>query len=270
MPRFTFRFGELKNVSSGDRPQINLEQVRDKIEEEGIVGDQGNRIWCRKPILGPSSIYFEFLKEVPEQYPAFSDDDRIVSEEIARVRAMHCILFENGVYGFESKREVMDQDAFEYIFDKLDERYDLHRFDSLDLQTMRRFYKRSYEVRKFKAEHIGEREPNPRVTDQELREITEDTGLKTNSIVASVGRAKNNLKEVSLFQDGIAKFSDLPMIKTRDSEGKIQQLRDSGRLDFSISADDEDEQAIGIRNRVRNAMQNMFNVEVSEEEDDNE
>ncbi|MFC6613669.1 hypothetical protein ACFQAS_01620 [Halopenitus salinus] len=91
-----------------------------------------------------------------------------------------------------------------------------------------------------KAQNIREREPNPHVTDEEIREITEDTGLKTNSVVASVGRSKKSLKDVSLFDDGITKYSDLPMTKYRDPEANIHKLRDSGRFDFGINASDNE------------------------------
>lgn len=272
MSRFTFRFGELNKEGTGVRPEINLDRISNKLEEDGIVGEKGSRKWGRKPIKGKNSVYFEFIKEISQEYPALSNEEEgeIVTEEANRIKSMHFLIFENGVYGFESRRGVYDGDALRYIFDDLDDKYDYTRFDSLDLSTMRDFYKESHEVRKFKAENIGEREPNPHVTDEELREITEDTGLETNSIIASVGRAKKNLKEVSLFDDGIAKYSDLPMIKSRDLEDNIRKLRDSGRLDFGVSTEDEDEeaQASEIRDTVSGVMRNLFRVDVSDDDDD--
>lgn len=254
-----------------EKGDIDLNGIHQKVEDEGIVGSSPNRRWARKPIKGANSLYFEFIKELPQKYPTFSEDDEedIVTDEIERIRSLHFLLFTNGVYGFESRRDVSDIDVFQYLFEEFESKYEVNRFDSLSLDTMRQFYKDSYEVRKIKAENIGEREPNPRVTDQELRELTEDTGLKTNSIIASVGRARENLQEVSLFDNGIAKYSDLPMIKSRDFEGEIQKLRDSGRFDFGVDHTDEEEeeQAAEIRDKVREVMRSMFNINISDEED---
>lgn len=270
MPRFTFRFGALKKQGTDSQPEIDLDQIQQKLEEEGIVGEQGNRRWGRKPIKGSDSVYFEFIKELPEKYNTLSDDHRIVSEEISRVKTMHFIIFENGIYGFESRTKVQDIDALEYLFDNFEEDLEADRFDSLDIDTMRDFYKESFEVRKFKAENIGQRKPNPRITDEELKKLTEDTGLRTKSITASVGRAKKNLQDVSLFDDGIVKYSDLPMIRSRDSEGNIRKLRNSGRFDFGTSAGDEEEeeQASEIRSTVRTVMRNLFNVSIRDDSND--
>jgi|GEM_PF-2612438 len=265
MPRFTFRFGELNKAGTDERPEIDLDSVLGFIEEEGIVGDEGDRKWARNPIRGENSLYFEFIKEIPEEFQTFSEEDRIVTEEVGRIRAMHFLLFEDGFYGFESRKGIHDGDVLKYVFEDYSERYDSYRFESLDLSKMRDFYKKSYEVRKFKAENIGERAPNPRITDEELKEITEDTGLRTHSIIASVGRAYENLQDVSLFDDGIAKYSDLPMIKSRDAGGNIRKLRDSGRFDFGVSTDDESEeaQAAEIRDTVRSVMRELFDVSLA-------
>lgn len=195
MPRFTFRFGELNKRGTETRPELNLTEIENSVEDKEIEGEKGDRRWASKLNRGPDSIYFELISETPLEYQSLSDDNRIVSEEVDRIKGMHFILFENGLFGFESRKGIHYLDALKYIFPEYDDNYESNIFDNLDLDTMRSFYKGSHEVRKLKADNIGERPPNPRVTDKELKEITEDTGLRTKSITASVGRAKENLQK---------------------------------------------------------------------------
>jgi hypothetical protein len=266
MPRFTFRFGEFE----GDEPLPHLSRLQEVAENNGIFGPSGEQRGAYKHHLGNDFFYMEFVKEVPENVVTLEDGD-FQEQEIARARVMEFLLFEDRTYGFESRRGVYDSDVFAYLLEDYEADYSLRRYESLSLDTMRQFYKNSTRVKKIKAEVLGEYEPNPHVTDEEVRELTEDFGQHSKSIVASVGRKKEDLKQAILIEDGIARYSDLSMIKSVTSEGSLRKLRDSGRFDFGVASDlDESEQAQEVRDTVSSFVRNIISNDTPDDDDDDD
>ncbi|EMA30965.1 hypothetical protein C444_08600 [Haloarcula japonica DSM 6131] len=218
--------------------------------------------------MGNDFLYVDFVKEVSEEVTQI-EEGSFKATEIPHARRMQFLLFENGTYAFESRRGVYDSDVFEYLLEDYDFQYSLSRYESLGLDAMRRFYKGSDRVKKLKADEIGQHEPNPHVTDEEIRELTEDFGQHSRSIIASVGRTKENLRNAKFIKDGVAKYSGLSMIKSVTPEGEIRKLRDSGRFDFGVDADkDEDEQAQSVRDTVSNVIRNVFDGASVDDDDD--
>ena len=265
MSRFTFRFGEFQ----GDERLPPLSHLREVAERNGIFGPMGEQRGAYDYHLGDDFLYLDFVKEVSENVTQI-EEGAFQQTEVPHARRMQVLLFENGTYGFESRRGVYDSDVFEYLLEDYEFEYSLSRYESLGLDAMRNFYKSSHRVKKLKADEIGKHEPNPHMTDKEVRELTEDFGQHSRSFVASVGRAKENLKEAKLVKDGIAKYSDLSMIKSATPDDSIRKLRDSGRFDFGIDADkDEDEQAEEVRDIVSNVVRNVFDgATVTDDDDD--
>jgi hypothetical protein len=265
MSRFTFRFGEFE----GDESLPPLQHLQEVAESKGIFGPSGNQRGAYRYHLGDDFFYMEFAKEVSEDITIL-DDGSFQQEKIARARTMRFILFENGTYGFESRRGIYDADAFDYLLEEYDSEFELHQYDQLSLSSMRDFYKNSEKVRKIKAEDLGQYEPNPHVTDEEVRELTEDFGQHSKSVIASVGHKKEDLKKAILVDDGIAKYSDLSMIKSVTVDGALRKLRDSGRFDFGVDSDlDETEQTREVRDTVSNFIRNIISND-SPVSDDND
>lgn len=157
-------------------------------------------------------------------------------------------------------------DVFDYFLDEFSIEYELNHYEDLSLDSMRKFYKNADRIKKIKAKNIGKREPNPTITDETIKEITEDYGENSNSITASVGRTKENLQSARFIKDGIAKYSDLNRIN-RVNRGKIEKLRDSGIFDFLIDAGkDEEEQAEEVRDTVSSIVRSVFSGESAESE----
>lgn len=254
MPRYTFRFGEFQ----GDEALPPLSHLQEVASRNGIYGPTGEQRGAYRHYLGDDFLYLEFAKEISEDVVTI-DEGVFQEEKISRAKLMQFVLLEGGTYGYESRRGMYDSDVFEYLLEDFTFEYDLLRYESLSLDTMRDFYKGSTRVKKIKAEDLGEYEPNPHVTDEEVRELTEDFGQHSKSIVASVGRKKENLKEAILVEDGIAKYSDLSMIKSVTVDGALRKLRDSGRFDFGVDADlDESEQAEEVRNTVSDFIRDII------------
>ena len=263
MPRYTFRFGEFE----GDESLPSLREFEDVAESYGIYGPSGQQRGAYRSHLGDDFFYMEFAKEVSEEILQI-DEGAFNEEEISRARMMQFVVFNDGTYGYESRRGVYDTDAFDYLLTNYDFDYELKRYEQLSLNTMRKFYKESAIVKKIKADHIGEYEPNPHVTDEEIREITEDFGQHSRSIVASVGRTKENLKQARFIKDGIAKYSGLSMVKSVTRNDELRMLRDSGRFDFGVDTDkDKIEQAQEVRNTVGNFIRNIISDDEVENED---
>lgn len=254
MPRFTFRFGEFE----GDERLPPLNELRNVAERNDIFGRRGEQRGAYEYHLGDDFLYMDFVKEVPEEITQI-EDEGFSEIKVPHAKRMRFLIFENGTYGFESRKQVYDSDVFEYLLEDYEFEYTLKRYEKLGLEAMRRFYKKSSHVKKLKADEIGEHEPNPHVTDEEIRELTEDFGRHSSSVVASVGRTKENLKEAQLIKDGLAKYSDLSMVKSLTPDNSIRKLRDSGRFDFGVDSDaDEDEQAQMVRDTVSNVVRNVF------------
>lgn len=186
MPRFTFRFGEF----TGDEGLPPLENLAEEVERKGIYGYQGEKSGAYKHEVGDDFLYIDFVKEVPVSVMQLNEDGDFKQEEVANAKRMQFLLFENGTYGFESRDKVYDSDVFDYLLEdeKYEFDYDLQRFETLSLKQMRSFYKESHKVKKLKADEIGMHEPNPHITDEEIKEITEDFGEYSQSFLASVGR----------------------------------------------------------------------------------
>ena len=266
MPRFTFRFGEFR----GDESLPPLSYFEEVALANGIFGPTGDQRGAYRHHLGEDYFYMEFVKEVNEDIQTL-DEGVFKEEKIARARTMQFLVFSDGTYGFESRRGIYDSDPFEYLLEDFDFEYELKQYDTLSLDTMRDFYKSNARIKKMKAEDLGEFEPNPHVTDEDVRELTEDFGQHSKSIVASVGRKKENLKEAILIDDGIAKYSDLSMIKAVTLDGSLRKLRDSGRFDFGVDADkDEVEQAEDVRNTVSDFIRDIISNDSPEEENGQE
>lgn len=264
MSQFTFRFGEFR----GDQSLPPLSHFQEIAEKNGIYGPSGEERGAYNHQLGRDYFYMEFAKEVPEEILTL-EEGSFEQEEISRARMMKFIIFEDGTYGYESRRGVYDSDAFEYLLEDHDFEYELSRLESLSLDTMRSFYKNSSRVKKIKAEDLGEYEPNPHVTDEEIRDLTEDFGRHSKSVVASVGRKKEDLADAKMIKDGIAKYSGLSMIRSVTSEGALRRLRDSARFDFGVSEErDEEEQAEEVRDVVSNFIRTTISNETVDSDDD--
>lgn len=264
MSQFTFRFGEFQ----GDERLPPLSHFQEVAERNGIYGPSGEERGAYNHHLGRDYFYMEFAKEVPEEVLTL-EEGSFQQEEISRARMMKFIIFEDGTYGFESRRGVQDADAFEYLLEEYEFDYKLSRFESLSLDTMRSFYKDSTRVKKIKAQDLGEYEPNPHVTDEEIRELTEDFGRHSKSIVASVGRKKEDLKDAKMIKDGIAKYSGLSMVRSVTPDGSLRRLRDSARFDFGVSADeDEEEQAEEVRDIVSNFIRGTISNDTPDQDGD--
>lgn len=254
MPRFTFRFGEFK----GDETLPPLRALRETTERKGIYGRSGDQKGAYRTYSGQDYLYIDFAKEVPENIMTIKDGD-FIEQEISRARRMQFLLFRDGTYAYESRRGIYDSDVFEYLLNDFDISYELQRYEQLGLDAMRSFYKDSNIVKKLKAEEIGKHEPNPHVTDEEVRELTEDFGQHSRSFVASVGRTKENLKLAKIIEDGLAKYSHLSMVKSENYDGALRKLRDSGRFDFGVDSDkSEEEQAEEVRDTVASVIRSVF------------
>jgi len=264
MPRFTFRFGEF----TGDERLPPLAQLDDVAERNGIYGPSGEQRGAYRHFLGDDYLFVEFVKEISEDFMTL-EEGSFSKAEVSRARTMRFVLFEDGTYGFESRRGVRDSDIFDYLLEDYDFEYTLERYNHLSLDTMREFYKDSSRVKKIKAEDLGEYEPNPHVTDEEIRELTEEFGQHSKSVVASVGHMKEDLKGASLIDDGFAKYSDLSMIKAVTPNGALRKLRDSGRFDFGVDSDkDESEQAEAVRDTVSSFIRRTVSDESPDDDDD--
>lgn len=263
MSRYTFRFGEF----DGDESLPPLKRFEEIAEKNGIFGPEGEQRGAYRHHLGEGFFYMEFAKEVSEEIVTL-DEGAFKQRGISRARMMRFLLFEDGTYGFESRRGVYDSDAFEYLLEDYEFDYDLRRYESLSLKTMRNFYKQSARVKKIKADEIGKHEPNPHVTDEEIRVLTEDFGQHSRSFIASVGRTKENLKEAKFISEGVAKYSGLSMIKSLSSDGALRKLRESGRFDFGVAEDkDESERAEEIRDTVSNVMRDVISEDTQVDDD---
>lgn len=256
MPRVNFRFG---NVSIEGTNPPTLTQLTESAKERNIQGPPNYRQGAEEVIEGNNYIFIRYLKEISEEVMAFNENDDVVQKEQFRARAMRFLLLENGNYAFESRQQVSDSDAIEYLLEDFGNSFDLSRYSNLNLNQMREFYKKRPEIRRIKVENIGKREPNPTWPEEDIEEIVDETGKEAESGEFSVKRTNNNLKNVDIIDKGYARLSDLPFIRARNSTGAIQELTDNGRFTFTYPSElDDSEQSQRIHDTAINILRELF------------
>lgn len=253
------------DIENGGLP--DLEEIAETADEKGFTGPEGRRRGIRNLVVGEDYISMDFVKETKDEYTRLDDHNQDTEDVRYPRRVMRLLLLESGHYGFESRRDVKDGDALRFLLSPFNLDYDYERYEDLTQEVMHKFYKESYKVRKIKARNIGEREPNPTPPPKVIQELVEESGDEINNSTFSTGREDNNLQEAEVVDEGFAKMSDLSKIKSKDRDGEIEELRVSGRLEFSYpsTTTEEDEEDITeedqghfIRNKVKNALDTLF------------
>lgn len=246
MSKVRFRFGSVQTTSQ----LPPLEAIRDAVEDAGIFGYEGNRRGAEAAYIGEDSLYINFVKEVGENVRRLDNNDDVVQRKEFFAREMRFFLLEDGTYGYETTRGVTEKDALSYLLEPFDLGFEIERVEELNLDQMRKFYKSRPKIRNVKVDNIGKREPNPTWPNEKIRELVEEAGEETDNSEFSVGHKNNNLKNVSIVDEGFARISDLTYVRARDENGNIQDLTDSGRFGFTVSSDiSEDEKEASQRIR---------------------
>lgn len=261
MGEITLRFGKV-SVFRSQFP--SLYRIKSALDEYGVVGSEGERNGVDRATIEEDYLFGRYSKEVEEQDFRFNSENEVVPIEFDSARSLQFFLLEDGTYAYESKRGVSDTDLIPYIFEILEDEYeyDYGRYEEFDLDTMRAFYKGHEKVRKLKVNEIGEKDPNPHWGQDEITELTQDTGEDTDNTTFSVGRQYEDLKNADLIDEGFARLSNLVRIRARNQDGDIEDLRESGRLGTTYSEKlDEEEQREKIRNAAINALQLISAVE---------
>jgi hypothetical protein len=256
MPEVTLRFGEIKTPSE-ELP--SLDALADDAERRGIVGDVRDRQGAREVFRESDYLFFEYVREVREEVSQFNAADEVVVGDQYLARVMRFLLIGDGTYVFESRRGVTNEDAIRYLLQPHGTSYQTEIFDSLSRKRMKRFYESREQVRRLKVNNVGERKPNPHWPDEHIRDLVENTGESTDNSEFSVGRKDRNLKDAELIDDGFVELSDLSVVRARDSEGNIQELRDTGRFSFTYPSDlDPEEQSRLIRTVAIEVIRDLF------------
>lgn len=264
MGEITLRFGKVSVFGYGFP---SLRDIKDAMDESGIIGSEGERNGVERTTLEEDYLFGLYFKEIEEQDYQFNSENEVVLVEFGSARSLQFFLLKDGTYAYESKRGVSDDDVISYIFDVLDEdyEYEYSRYEEFSLDTMRMFYKSHEEVRKLKVNEIGEKEPNPHWGREEITEITEDTGENTDNTTFSVGRIYTNLKNADLIHEGFARLSNLQLIRARNQDGDIEEVRESGRLGTTYSENlDEEEQREKVRDAAVDTLQTVSETDDTE------
>lgn len=256
MPNLTFRFGR---VTTKSLSLPNISELADRTKERGVVGDIGERRGAIEVFAHDDYLFLRFVKDDFQKIPRLDSDNTPIESNVERARYMTLMMLQDGTYAYESRRGVSDREALDYLFQPYNIVFDIQRYEELDLDHMREFYKSRPQIRKIKLKDIGEKEPNPNWPDDQIQQLVGETGKEVNLSVFSVGRANNNLKNVEIINNGFAKLSSLPFIKARDSDDEIEELRESGRYSFDVDSElDETERSERIREKAVGLARRLF------------
>jgi hypothetical protein len=236
--QFNFRAGYLENED-----QIPpLSEIKEVLDKTDIVGTSGNRRWVRRVQYDEEHelLYFIFLKEIETTLRVYNEDEGAPGEEeVFPLRSMKVIMGSGGNYVYESVQAVSHQQAMDFVFSLFDEEeVEAKEHGSLNRTLMLDFYNNYLDqVKRFKVEDIGKREPNPGPIRSELREILDGYGDVIDNSEHSVGREDNDARQNDLAH-AFAETSEVQRVRGEDEDGRTQELTLSGI--FRTRYDDED------------------------------
>lgn len=260
--QFNFRAGHLEN--EGDIPPLS--EIESILDDTGIVGEAGDRRWVRRVHYDEDHelLYFIFLKETESTLRVYNEEEGTPGEEeVFPLRSMKVILGAEGNYVYESVQSVSHQQAMRFVFGLFDKEDEVEpkEHGTLSRTLMLDFYNNYLDqVKRFKVEDIGKREPNPGPIRSELREILDAYGDVIDNSEHSVGREDNDTREDDLAH-AFAETSEVQRVRGEDEDGRTQELTQSGI--FRTRYDDEDmtpeEEANFVVSRISDVFGDIFN-----------
>jgi hypothetical protein len=255
--RRSFAFGKIENLTTP------LEELENYASGREFEGDLGNRKGLRNIYRSENYLYFTFVKEIEDEYTGLDKDNEDTTKTSYPRKTMRVIVRDNGQFIFESRDQIYPEGAFRFLLEEKEENFDIKIYgeDKFDLNVMRAFYKSNKVIKKIKTKEIGEKKPNPHITDEEIKEITEQAGKHTSSGEFSVGHRKKNLKDADIVNEGFAKYSHLQKIYAEDEEENRRELSDRGKLRLSFPDDlDEQDESATIISTARSILDKLDDV----------
>ncbi|OYR58763.1 hypothetical protein DJ83_14505 [Halorubrum ezzemoulense] len=230
-----------------------MEALADEVENQGFFGYEGELRGAEDFVTGEDYIFLDFYKEITVEQEEFNEDADIVMGERELARPMRFLLTEDGKYAFESTSQVYDDDALEYLFEPFGLDFETEQYGNFSLEEIKNYYENVFRVRGLKLKGIAEQEPE-RHHDTAVEDLVQQAGEPMVRAVFSTGSKDNNLKNSDIV-DGFSDLSDIKYIRAKDSEGEIQELYSSGRIEVRYSADfDLEDQA----QLARDTMETVF------------
>ena len=254
MPQIKLRFGEVETESISP----GIEALAEEVDSRGFFGYEGERRGAEDFVVGDDYIFLDYYKEISVEQEEFNEDDDVVMGERELARSMRFLLTEDGKYAFESTSQVYDDDALEYLFEPFGLNFETEQYGNFSTEEIKNYYESVFRVRGLKLKGIADQEPG-RGHDTAVEDLVQQAGEPMVRAIFSTGSKDNNLKNSDIV-DGFADLSDIKYIRAKDSEGEIQELYSSGRIEVRYPADfDLEDQA----QLVRDTMTTVFSSYVS-------
>ena len=248
-----YHFG--RALPEGDRDFPSLSQIADGVEENEFVGEPGRREGVRNVAQRDDFFFCTFVAELPTARPVLDDQNRDDEVEVDERRVMNLLLFENGQYVYEGTRDLSAGRALAFL---LDIDHKCKSYEDLGNDAMERFYRESSRVGVIKFNDIpsgADADENP----TNLDDLIADAGEVTDNVTFSVGRhTANDLKQVTLINDGFVGTADIALVSSKDSDGDGRKLKNSGNIRVNYDANqDAGQQAREIRSYVKPVLEEL-------------
>jgi len=247
MASIVLKFAKIKNYKVDS---AFLDRMNDAFKKYGVRHKPPKRVGFKFSLREGDYVYTRFVKEIKRKMPILDQANEEVETTVIPAFGKKIFVFENGFIAYETSMQVYTGEIFDAITDAwnivradTEGKLDIERVDKIDPKTLKLFYAESKIVVALKIKEIGEKEPNPNVPSEVIKDIIEDAKEKTESVQIKgkiVGvKSQGNLKEVQIFDEGFVRLSELEEVKGVDREDFAFTISKSGRITSGLPEDPE-------------------------------